>query len=182
MNDHTRMPGATRDGEAGALQIADEQELLANAIDAVNRLGAAMAAATIQRNLAAQAAAEAVDVAAWGTPPTVGAWYPNPGIDSRISLGEAVGQALGSAAMCWRDPETGQRTTGALIYDSGEAVRVFEGIVAWLDDWAHEQAKQANERTAAKLLSVVKNFQSEFKVGGGVWAALDALKHRIEGE
>lgn len=74
-----------------------------------------------------------------------GTWSPKPDADGNLSLGEAIGQALGSASMCWVGG------TGDLEFDSVQAARVHVGIMAFLYDWADHIRKQANEATAAKM-------------------------------
>lgn len=62
-----------------------------------------------------------------------------------ISLSEAVGQALGSASVCWENP------AGAGTFDSTRCGEIYEWLMAYLSDWGDEIRKQANEATAAKL-------------------------------
>jgi len=78
-------------------------------------------------------------------------WNPTPDADGHITLPEAVGQALGTASACWIGG------TGPLEFDSAQCSEVYDGLMAYLDDWAHEQRKQANESTAAKMGIVVVN-------------------------
>lgn len=158
----------TRDREAPEA-AADVQVLLSEALGAVGKLGAATAAATVKTRMAENAIDE---MAAWDPPPP---WNPNPGIGGRVSLSEAVGQALGTASMAWTPRPEG-------IFDSREAVRVFDGIMAWLSDWMYEQVKEANAATAAKLVGQVKAHRDQYAKPGGVWSALEDLRLNLEGE
>lgn len=72
-------------------------------------------------------------------------WKPTEAPGTPASLGEAVGQALGTASMCWVGG------TGPAVFDSAAAVEVFDGLMAWLSDWADGIRAQANEATAAKI-------------------------------
>lgn len=74
-----------------------------------------------------------------------GTWSPQPDADGNLTLEEAIGQALGSASMCWVGG------TGHLEFDSFQAAKVHVGIMAFLYDWADHIRKQANEATAAKM-------------------------------
>jgi hypothetical protein len=76
-----------------------------------------------------------------------GTWTPQPDADGNLTLSEAVGQALGTASMCWHGG------TGNLLFDDAQAKRVHEGIMAFLSDWADDIRKKANEATSAKLLA-----------------------------
>lgn len=79
-------------------------------------------------------------------------WNPSAQPEEVITLSGAVGQALGTASMCWSD------VSRAGTFQDGKALWVHEGLVAWLSDWADEQRKQANEATAAKMLVLVKEW------------------------
>lgn len=74
-------------------------------------------------------------------------WSPQPDADGNLTLSEAVGQALGTASACWIGG------TGPLEFDSVTAARVYDGLMAFLSDWADNLRKQANEATAAKMLA-----------------------------
>jgi hypothetical protein len=74
-------------------------------------------------------------------------WSPQPDADGKVSLGEAVGQALGTASVCWVGG------TGDLLFDSTAATLVYDGLMAFLGDWADEIRREANEATAAKLVA-----------------------------
>jgi hypothetical protein len=76
-----------------------------------------------------------------------GTWSPQPDSDGNLTVEEAVGQALGTASMCWIGG------TGSLEFDSFQAAKVHVGIMAFLADWADHIRKQANEGTAAKMLA-----------------------------
>lgn len=176
MQDHTRMPGPTRDREA--LDIDDVQALLSNALKAVQEIGAAMAAATVRANLAEQQHAAMVEErndAQWGPTTAAPPWQPNPGVEGKVTLSEAVGQALGTASMAWTPHPDG-------IFDSQEAVRVYEGIMAWLSNWMSEQVKQANEATAAKMVATMKEYRDGFAHGGGRHATINGLIRKILAE
>jgi hypothetical protein len=86
---------------------------------------------------------------------TIKIWNPTPSSDSedgRVTLAEAVGQALGSASMCWESP------AGAGVFDDTACGVVYDGLMAYLGDWADDQRKQANEATWAKARVVTKEW------------------------
>lgn len=72
-----------------------------------------------------------------------GEWRPQGQGGERATLAEAVGQAISAASMAWTHPE------GAGEFDSAEAGRVYEGLMAFLDDHWDLVRKQANEKAAA---------------------------------
>lgn len=76
-----------------------------------------------------------------------GTWSPQPDADGNLTLAEAIGQALGTASVCWVGG------TGSLEFDSITAAHVYDGLMAFLSDWSDDLRKQANEGTAAKLLA-----------------------------
>lgn len=163
MTDHTRMPGPHRDREA--LDIADVQSGLSRAIDAVNRLGADLAAAVVKNRMAEEQPARRPSAP----------WSPNPGVEGKVTLSEAVGQALGTASMAWTPRPDG-------VFDSREAVRVYEGIMAWLSDWADEVRKEAAAATQAKIVYKILEHRDQHNRPGGAWAAIEELRMDLEGE
>jgi len=74
------------------------------------------------------------------------AWSPQPNADGELTLGDAVGQALGSASMCWIGGP------GSLEFDSVQAARVFDGLMVYLANYHNDVWRKANEATALKLL------------------------------
>ena len=81
------------------------------------------------------------------------AWNPTPDPETgRATLAEAVGQALGTASMCWENP------AGAGVFDSTACGEVHDGLMAYLSDWADEHRRQANEATWAKSQAIVKEW------------------------
>ncbi len=77
-------------------------------------------------------------------------WNPTPDPEiGHATLAEAVGQALGTASVCWENP------AGAGVFDSTACARVYEGLMAYLSDWADEQRRRANEATYAKTHAAV---------------------------
>lgn len=151
-------------------EIGELQERLSQAVQACNDLARDAAQALLASEESLRDAAKlrgAFEMAAesrnlWkrralnsGWHPTIGQparygepgepWNPTGRDGERPSLGEAVGQALGSASMAW------EKEAGAGVFDDAWASRVYDGLMAYLADWAHEVAKQANEATAAKI-------------------------------
>jgi hypothetical protein len=77
-------------------------------------------------------------------------WNPTPDADGRLTLANAVGQALGSASVCWSNlDEAGE-------FNDVQCAEVYDGLMAWLSDWADEHRKQANEATAGKLCALIR--------------------------
>lgn len=72
-------------------------------------------------------------------------WNPTGDEGNPASLGEAVAQALGTASMCW------ENIRSAGVFDEANCRRVYDGLMAYLADWADEHRRLANEATAAKL-------------------------------
>lgn len=83
-------------------------------------------------------------------------WNPTPDPETgRATLAEAVGQALGTASMCWEDP------AGAGVFDSSACTRVYDGLMAYLSDWADEHRKQANDAPDAARLAAEQTEETE---------------------
>lgn len=156
-------------------EVQQVQRRLSGALDACNDLGRAYADLVIASDREAAKLRGAYDMAAesrelWKQraldagyrPETLadqavradieamrtGAWNPIGSDGQRASLGEAVGQALGSASMAWAD------VAGAGLFDEAWCGKVYDGLMAYLSDWAHEAVKQANEATASKLAAL----------------------------
>lgn len=108
-------------------------------------------------------------------------WNPVAAVGSQATLSEVVGQALGSASMAW------EHVDQAGVFDDAWASKVYDGLMAWLSDWADEQRKQANEATAAKLAEVhqarrrdavaewLRRRRDEHHAPGPSWYVVDGL-------
>ena len=58
-------------------------------------------------------------------------WQPQPPSDETVEdlpLNEWVGQALGSASMCWENP------AGAGVFDSSRCGEIYEALMAHLNE------------------------------------------------
>lgn len=153
--------------------IIELQELLGRTLAAIEELGEAGMATVVANNELVRDCAKqrgAFEMAAesrelWKARAVSAGWFPivtladlqavqadevkpwNPTVredGEKTTLSEAVGQALGTASMCWAN------VRAAGMFDSTEAARVYEGIMAWLSDWADEMRREANEAAAAK--------------------------------
>jgi len=78
-----------------------------------------------------------------------GDWNPRGSNGHPATLSEAVGQALGTASMCWED------VLAAGVFDDAQCARVYDGLMAYLSDWADQHRAQANEATAAKMQTAI---------------------------
>lgn len=65
-------------------------------------------------------------------------WNPTGSDGAPATLAEAVGQALGSASMCW------ENIRSAGVFDEANCRRVYDGLMAYLADWADEHRRLAN--------------------------------------
>jgi hypothetical protein len=76
-------------------------------------------------------------------------WSPQPDGEGNLTLAAAVGQALGTTSVCWLggDPPTEFDSTWI------DARRVYDGLMAFLADWADGIRREANQATAAKLVA-----------------------------
>lgn len=72
-------------------------------------------------------------------------WKPSEAPGTVLSVSEAVGQALATASICWVSG------TGLPEVDTAAVGDVFDGLMAWVSDWADGIRAQANEATAAKI-------------------------------
>lgn len=159
--------------DQGLNQIAEAQHRISDALDTIAKLGEAYASALIaadglecgavklrgaydmavesrdlwkeraiagwQPDLAAEAVRADIE-ASRGEP-----WAPTSSNGAPVALAEAVGLALGSASMAWHDVEA------AGVFDEAWCTKVYDGLMAYLADWADEHRRLANEATAAKL-------------------------------
>lgn len=110
--------------------------------------------------LADQAVRADIEAGATGGDP----WNPTGSDGQRATLGEAVGQALGSASMAW------DNVADAGLFNDDWCRKVYDGLMAYLSDWAHDVAKQANEATAAKMQTTVVKEWSD--IAYEMWALL----------
>jgi hypothetical protein len=103
------------------------------------------------------------------------AWWPNGTDGTRVTLAEAVGQALGTASMCWLPRPADQ------VFDSPEAVRIHEGLMAFLAEWAGEQPHEA--RRGSDVAAWIKRIRDRYvkRPDDGTahksWHALNELLH-----
>jgi hypothetical protein len=112
--------------------VADVQRHLARAIAVCNELGRLAATAALERDLAVEDAAVRADIENTRDEP----WNPTTSDGARASLSEA--------SMAWRPRPTG-------VFDDAWCGKVYDGLMAYLSDWADEHRRGANEGTVAKM-------------------------------
>lgn len=151
---------------APATDLADVRDIVERAVKVVTDMGKALADATVKARLLNGRVAELLDLTAEMAPGPAGAWNPNPGVGGSVTVAEAIGQALGTASMAWTPRPEG-------VFDSAEAVRVHDGIMAWLSDWRDEQVREANEATARKIVAMLEQARNRRVHGVGVLAGFD---------
>lgn len=102
-------------------------------------------------------------------------WAPVATWEEPVTLASAVGQALGTASTCWKPEPTD------LVFDSERAKWVFEGMMAWLSDWADTIREDANEKAHAALgpegarlgMASAREMLLELRARGEMWPFVD---------
>lgn len=102
------------------------------------------------------------------------AWTPTGDGGGPATLDEAVGQALGTASMCW------ENVAGAGEFDSTAAVEVFHGLMAYLTVWHHRHAGTTHQPTRGGDVEtwIVKHRDQYHDTNGkrtGMWYAINGL-------
>lgn len=80
-------------------------------------------------------------------------WSPTVSDGHPATLSEAVGQALGTASVCWENP------AGAGVFDTALCAQVYEGLMAYLADWAADTIRRANEASEGKAEAALKEWK-----------------------
>lgn len=80
-------------------------------------------------------------------------WTPT-GIDGHpVTLSEAVGQAIGTASMCW------ENVAAAGVFDDALAGQINTGLLAYLADWAADTIRRADAASESKADAVLKEWK-----------------------